>query len=110
MIYILCIRCNKASGTCADKIVSACTSESFQNKRTVLRLEVLEESALHSLILWSFGNINRFHSIGIKLCVVHAGGNSTGSRVEVLNLFRMYLIVTEIQCKAYGFIKGTSRM
>lgn len=101
---------HKTLRSAADEVTSAGSLQSLEDDLTVLRPEILEQSSLHRLFLRCFRHIYLFHSIGIKLGIEHRCGDSSGRRVEVLNLLGTYLVVPEEEREVYRLIQRTSGM
>ena len=76
----------------------------------VLGEEILEHRPLHRLFLFGAGDEDRFHRIGVKAGVEHAGGDGAGGRVEVLHLFGVHMVLLEEEGQLDRVLDGAARV
>jgi hypothetical protein len=101
---------DQAFGAKANEIGAARPGEGFYHKVMMLGVLVLEQGSLEGFFVGGAGHVDFLPRTGIDSRVVHAGGESTGSGVEVLHLFGNELIVPKVLRKFDGGGKVASRM
>lgn len=69
----------------------------------------MEQGSLYHL-LPALGDVNRFHGKRIETGMVHGGGSSHGSRSEILHLFSIEVVVSQVFGKLNHIINGTCWM
>jgi hypothetical protein len=101
---------DQACGAKTNEVGASRPGEGFYHKVMMLGVLVLEQGPLESFFVGSSGYVDFLPRTGIDSRVVHAGGESTGSGVEVLYLFGNEVMVPKVLRKFDGCGKVASRM
>ena len=71
-------------------------AQGFADEDMVLRVAVLDEGALHRLLMRVVRHVDLVHGQRVVPGVVHAGGDGARGRVEVLHLLRAELVFVQV--------------
>ena len=90
----------------ADQVAAACLLQCLAHQLVVLGLAILDERALHGLLVRVARHIDRLHGARIHAGVVHARRHGGRRGVEVLHLLGHIAHVAHGLGKGHGFLHG----
>ena len=79
-----------------DQILPVALQKCFFHQVIILRITVLDQCALHRLLVRIGRHVDLLHGLRIQAGVVHAGGYGSRRGIEILHLLRHVSHLTDI--------------
>ena len=94
----------------SDQICPSCFYQCLIDKIVILRIPVLDQCALHCLLMRIDRDIDWLHISRINTCVIHTGWDRGRGWIKILHLLRHISQIPQKFCKLHCLLQGGTRV